>query len=181
MVQTIETMRLRLVPATFAHVNAEINDLEVFARLISAEVPANWPPESTADALPLFASWLEAAPDSVGWLGWYAVAKPMGAQGPILVGNAGFLGPPEDGAATVGYSVLPQYYNQGLATEMVGRVLRWAFEESQALDRICAETEWLNPASVRVLIKLGFLESGQSVNADGKRFELSRERWLPVG
>src|SRR5450631_4242217 len=103
-----------------------MNDLGAFARLISAEISANWPPESTADALPLFASWLKAAPDRAGWYGWYAVAKEIGAQGPILVGNGGFLGPPEDGAVSVGYAVLPQYYNRGIATEMVRRLLCWA-------------------------------------------------------
>jgi [ribosomal protein S5]-alanine N-acetyltransferase len=175
--KTIETNRLRLVPATLAHVNAEMSDLDDFSRLISAEIPANWPPESAADALPLFASWLTAAPETAGWYGWYAVARDLGDQGPILVGSGGFLGPPVGGAVTAGYSVLPQYYNRGIATEMMGGVLRWAFEESGTLQRIIAETEWLNPASARVLIKLGFVESGKSEGADGKRFELSRDRW----
>jgi RimJ/RimL family protein N-acetyltransferase len=176
--QAIETTRFRLVAATAAHVSAEINDRDAFARLIAAQIPANWPPESTADALPLFLGWLQAAPAAVGWFGWYALAKEIGAPGPVLVGNAGFLGPPRDGAVDVGYSVLPQYQQRGIATEVVGRLLRWAFQESTLLQRIAAETEWSNPASVRVLNKLGFVPSGQSAHAEGQRFELSRERWL---
>jgi RimJ/RimL family protein N-acetyltransferase len=174
-IQAIETSRLRLVPATRAHVSAEINDLDALAQLISAEVPANWPPESAADALPLFLGWLEAAPDAVGWFGWYALAKEVGARAPVLVGSGGFLGPPRDRVVSVGYAVLPEYHGRGIATEMVGRLLRWAFEQSPELQRISAETEWSNPASVRVLKKLGFIQSGQSANADGQHFELSRE------
>jgi [ribosomal protein S5]-alanine N-acetyltransferase len=138
--------------------------------LSPAEIPANWPPESTADALPLFLRWLGAAPDGVGWFGWYALAKEAGAQGPVLVGNGGFLGPPQGGVVDVGYSVRPQYHKRGIATEMVGRLLRWAFEESEELHRISAETEWSNFASVRVLMKLGFIQSGQSANMDEQRF-----------
>ena len=178
MIQAIETTRLRLVPATFDHVHAEINDRSIFARLIPAEIPANWPPENTVDALPLFLGWLEAAPDAVGWFGWYALAKDLGEQGPVLVGSGGFLGPPRDRIVELGYSVLPQFHTRGIATEMVGRLLQWAFEESGELNRIAAETEWSNPASVRVLGKVGFVRSGQSANAEGQRFELSREKWM---
>jgi [ribosomal protein S5]-alanine N-acetyltransferase len=179
--QIIETTRLRLVPATVEHVHAEINDRGAFAHLIPAEIPTNWPPESTVDALPLFLRWLEAAPQDVGWFGWYALAKDVGGQGPVLVGSGGFLGPPQNGMVDVGYSVLPQYHRRGIATEMVAALLRWAYDESADLDRIAAETEWSNPASVRVLSKLGFVQSGQSANADGQRFELSREKWSAPG
>jgi ribosomal-protein-alanine N-acetyltransferase len=164
----IETARLRLVPATATHVRAEIHDRDAFARLIAVRVPAGWPPESTVDALPLFLKWLEAAPDRVGWFAWYALAREIEAQGPVLVGSAGFLGPPKSGAVEIGYSVLPPHQKRGFATETVGRLVRWAFDESKELDRIVAVTEWSNPASVRVLTKLGFIESGE------KRFELSR-------
>jgi RimJ/RimL family protein N-acetyltransferase len=161
-----------MVPATAAHARAEIHDREAFARLIAARIPERWPPDSTVDALPLLLKWLEAVPDRVGWFAWYALAREIEAQGPVLVGSAGFLGPPKGGAVEIGYSVLPPYQKRGIATETVGRLVRRAFDESKQLDRIVAETEWSNPESVRVLTKLGFVESGE------KRFELSRGRWL---
>jgi [ribosomal protein S5]-alanine N-acetyltransferase len=46
---------------------AEIEDRAAFARLLAASIPDDWPPESLADALPLFLKWLGAAPDCVGW------------------------------------------------------------------------------------------------------------------
>jgi [ribosomal protein S5]-alanine N-acetyltransferase len=169
----IVTARLKLVPATVAHVRAEIGDRVEFAKLIQAEVPENWPPESAADALPLFLKWLEAAGDQVGWFGWYALAQADGANAPMLVGSCGFLGPPRDGEVKVGYSVLPRFQRRGLATEMVGGLVRWALQQP-GVNRIVAETEWENPASVRVLMKLGFVAVGSSANGQGARFELSR-------
>src|SRR3954467_4572601 len=97
----IETTRLKLIPATVALARAEIGDRGEFARLLGASVPDNWPPETAADALPLFLSRLEAAPDRVGWFGWYALAQVNDVSPPVLVGGGGFMGPPRDGAAQI--------------------------------------------------------------------------------
>jgi hypothetical protein len=59
----INTLRLSLIPSTPVLARAELNDRGEFARLLSASVPDNWPPESAADALPMFLAWMEAAPD----------------------------------------------------------------------------------------------------------------------
>ncbi|MEY2935170.1 MAG: hypothetical protein RL033_5919 [Pseudomonadota bacterium] len=168
----IETTRLKLVPATVAHARAELGDRAQFARLLGAEVPAGWPPESTADALPLFLEWLEAAPASVGWFGWYALSLAGGTAAPILIGGGGFLGPPRDGQVQIGYSVLQQFQGSGFATELVSALVQWARRLQPAI-LIVAETEWANPASVRVLTKLGFVATGVSAESGGARFELS--------
>jgi len=168
----IRTERLTLVPATVALARAELADRGEFARLLHASVPENWPPESAADALPLFLGWLEAAPDRAGWFGWYALAPMEGGTAPVLVAGGGFLGPPEDGTVHIGYSVLPQFQQQGYATELVGGLLRWAFAQP-GVSRIAAETEWANPASVRVLVKSGFVPAGVATEPGGTRFEWS--------
>lgn len=167
----IVTDRLTLVPATVALARAELDDRGEFARLLGAVVPDNWPPESAADALPLFLSWLEAAPDRVGWFGWYALARGGAADPPVLVGGGGFLGPPQDGAVQIGYSLLPEFQRWGYATKMVAALVRWAFGQP-GVDIIAAETEWANPASVRVLEKVGFQPAGTAAEAGGARFEL---------
>jgi RimJ/RimL family protein N-acetyltransferase len=169
----IATARLRLVPATVDHVRAEIGDRVEFARLLQADVPENWPPESTADALPLFLEWLEAAPDRVGWFSWYALAQDDRATPPVLVGSGGFLGPPQDGEVSIGYSVLAQFQRRGFATEMVDGLIKWAWSQP-VVTRIVAETEWANPASVQVLKKLGFAAAGLGGSPDGMRFALNQ-------
>ena len=62
----IVTARMRLVPATVALARAELADRAEFARLLSAAVPDEWPPEILADTLPLFLKWIEATPNRVG-------------------------------------------------------------------------------------------------------------------
>jgi RimJ/RimL family protein N-acetyltransferase len=166
----IETARLKLMPATVGLARAEIGNRGEFARLLGASVPDNWPPETLADALPSFLGWLEAAPDRVGWFGWYALTTGVGVTAPVLVASAGFKGPPQDGTAEIGYSVLPQFQGRGYATEMVGGLVRWALGQP-GVARVVAETEWANPASVRVLRKAGFAPVGPASESGAARFE----------
>ncbi len=167
---TMETARLKLIPATAALARAEIADRGEFARLLGASVPDNWPPETLADALPLFLGWLEAAPDRSGWFAWYVLAAGDGAAAPVLVAGGGFKGPPRDGTAEIGYCVLPQFQGRGYATEVVFSLVRWALQQP-GVARVMAETEWANPASVRVLSKAGFAPAGPATEPGGARFE----------
>ena len=168
----IDTARLKLVPATLEVARAELRDPTAFARLLGANVPGNWPPESAADALPLFLEWLEATPDEVGWFGWYALARLDGVGELTLVGGGGFLGPPTERGVQIGYSVLPQFQRLGYATEMVKSLTGWAFAGGRVAT-ILAETEHENPASSRVLAKAGFKCVGPSDSPGGARFELA--------
>lgn len=169
----IVTTRLALVPATVELARAELRDRPEFARLLSATVPDEWPPESAADALPLFLSWLEAAPGQSGWFGWYALALNSDEGSRVLVGSGGFLGPPQAGEVRVGYSVLPPFQGHGYATEMVRALMAWALGHSE-VHRILAETEWENARSVRVLAKSGFRQVGERTRTGGARFEWTR-------
>lgn len=167
----IQTLRLKLIPATLPLARAEVRDRREFARLLGATVPDDWPPESLADVLHLFLEWLEAAPDAVGWFGWYALADIDGES--TLVGSGGFLGPPQSGTVQMGYSVLPRFQRQGYATELAGGLVGWALAQP-GVTGIAAETEWANPASVRVLEKAGFALVGPSADGSGQRFECRR-------
>jgi RimJ/RimL family protein N-acetyltransferase len=162
---------MRLVPTTVALARAEIADREAFAQALAAVVPANWPPETLADALPWFLQQLEAAPHCAGWFGWYGIVVEA-ARGPAeLVASGGFKGPPRDGTAEVGYSVLPQHQGHGYATEMVGALVGWALAQV-GVQRIVAQTQPENVASVRVLSKLGFRAVGPGEESGSLRFEV---------
>ncbi|WP_428305658.1 GNAT family N-acetyltransferase [Lacipirellula sp.] len=167
----IITNRLVLRPATVELARAELYDQSEFARLLSARVPASWPPETLADALPLFLSWLEAAPEQVGWFGWYGLELAADESQPTLVGSCGFLGPPAEGTVQIGYSVLPEFQRRGFATEMVNGIAAWAAAHAE-VSRLVAETEWANPGSVRVLEKVGFVADGSAAEPGGQRFHL---------
>jgi [ribosomal protein S5]-alanine N-acetyltransferase len=167
----IVTRRLTLIATTVALARAELDDRATFADLLGAVVPEAWPPDSAADALPLFLGWREAAPDHAGWFGWYTLCRDISASGQVLVGGGGFLGPPRDGVVQMGYSVLPEFQRRGYATEMVRGLAAWAFVQP-GVTVIAAETEWANPASVRVLERAGFQPAGAASDPAGMRFEL---------
>ncbi|MCC7261615.1 MAG: GNAT family N-acetyltransferase [Candidatus Latescibacteria bacterium] len=166
----IETLRLKLLPSTVPLARAELGDRSEFARLLGASVPENWPPESLLDALPLFLAGLETGPDRVGWFSWYGLAAGNDAGSRMLVSSGGFSGLPHEGTVELWYSVLPQFQGMGYATEMVIGLTTWAMGQS-GVRRVVAETEWENPASVRVLSKAGFTASGPSTGSGGMRFE----------
>jgi RimJ/RimL family protein N-acetyltransferase len=58
----------------------------------------------------------------------------------------------------VGYWIGKPYWGEGYGTEAVARLIRYAFE--QGADRLTARWFHDNPASGRVLEKLGFLHTG---------------------
>jgi len=177
----IVTARMRLVPATVALARAELTARAEFARLLSATVPDEWPPEILADALPIFLEWIEAATAQVGWYVWYAMMRApreaqdmlAGSVGDILIASAGFKGPPQDGTVEIGYSVLPRFQGHGYATEMVRALIDWAFAQP-GVSRIVAETTEDNTPSVRLLNRLGFVRTEPAVEPGHIRFLLDR-------
>ncbi|WP_265582304.1 GNAT family N-acetyltransferase [Methanofollis aquaemaris] len=168
MSEAFETARLRLVPATAAHLAA---DAPTLAGLLGAAVPDDWPPETLPDALPIFFSWLKNDPESVGWNLWYVIS----AEG-VLVGSCGFVGRPSlEGEAEIGYAVLPAYRGCGYATEAVAALVAWAFGFPEVV-RVVAQAEAGNGASVRVLEKCGFVCDGVGDEEGCVRFGVGRPR-----
>lgn len=102
---------------------------------------------------------------------WYAMWMIDRKDG-THVGDLCFKGPPEKGAAEIGYGILEPYQGRGYATEAVRAAVRWAFG-SPELTTMEAETEPDNAASQRVLAKCGFVPTG-TVGAEGPRFRVSK-------
>ena len=174
--KSLITPRLTLIPATAALVQAEIGPQDLFSQVLGAKVPENWPPELLVDVLPFFLEQLKQDPALVGWLSWYWVLRRTGTEEALLIGSGGFKGQPQpDGAIEIGYSILPQYQGRGYATEAVAGLLAWVFSYSEVI-RAIAEAPQENRASIRVLAKLGFDQTGQGSEADIVRFELPRDR-----
>lgn len=72
--------------------------------------------------------------------------------------------------AGLGYYVLPQYQGRGYASEAAGLLAAYAFDELN-VRRLEAHVLDGNPASVRVLEKLGFTEEGRKRDAYYKQGE----------
>jgi len=99
-----------------------------------------------------------------------------------LIALGSVRGPGErSGVATIGYSVLPAFWGQGLGTEMAAMLVEFAAGTLGALE-VRATTLEDNPASARVLVKLAFvvLEVGAS-EVDSRGDERRVTRWCLRG
>lgn len=170
----LTTERLVLIPGNVDLARAEIADRAAFARLLGADVPDAWPPETLADALPFFLSLIEASPQAPEWFGWYVMTHETASSPRVLVASGGFKGAPCVGLVEIGYSVLPEFQGRGYATESVRSLARWALAQP-GVTRVLAETEWANPASVRVLERAGFVRSGEGELPGSARYLLQPE------
>jgi RimJ/RimL family protein N-acetyltransferase len=76
------------------------------------------------------------------------------------VGSTGlFVDRPTWGTAEVGYSIAPSHWDNGYATDALRQLCGYAFEERR-LHKVVARSYETNPASSRVLEKVGFEQEG---------------------
>ncbi len=151
-----------MVPAAPEHIYAELESPSNLARLLKAEVEAGWPPgEYDRGAQEFFLNALnEGGSEAVGWYAWYAIRKSRSGKLPVLIGAAGYLGPPnEAGAVEIGFSVMPSWRGNGYASEIAEFLTGNAFSHSR-VKMITAHTLDQNRASCRVLEKTGFKGTG---------------------
>ena len=157
----IHTPRLTLIPATLPLLHAERESLAALQTALGADVSSEWPPgEYDRGALEFFIAQLESStPEMAVWYLWYGVRPD---PKPMLVGAAGFYGPPQAGRVEIGYSVVPAARNQGLASEIVGALVDFAF--AHGVHEVIAHTSATNVASTRVLERCGFVLGGEDEN-----------------
>ncbi len=104
-----------------------------------------------------------------GWIGTHAPAYAAGTLATFavvdraarhLIGAGGLMIEPEHERAELGYWIGVPFWNHGYATEAGEMLLRFGFEELK-LNRIHAQHFVRNPASGRVLKKLGMQYEGR--------------------
>ena len=114
---------------------------------------------------------MAARPSGRGWCARVVVRDEDGA----VVGHCGFHGPPADvGRAEIGYTVLPPHRRRGYAVEAAQGLLDWARAQGETV--VFASVAADNEASLAVLDKLGFRETGVQIDdIDGEErvFELT--------
>jgi ribosomal-protein-alanine N-acetyltransferase len=160
--KTLTTSRLRLVPATPAIVDAELESRERLADVLDVTLAPDWPPEHhDMDTLRFWREML-TQPGAAGW--WLHYTVLTDARRPTLVGSLGYKGPPIDGVVEIGYSVVPSWRRRGLATEACRALIESAWERGARA--IVARTfDNLEP-SIRLLRRLGFARSQPSELAE---------------
>lgn len=171
----LRTLRLDLVPATAAHLRAELADRAAFARLLGARVPSAWPPQLYDHPAMKYTLKRQRSAPQHGWSTWYLLLRTDAK--PVLVGICGFKGPPEGGRVEVGYGVLQYFQRRGLASEATTALTRWAFSHPR-VELVIAHTLAELAPSIRVLEKCGFTQRGTPLEEGAIRFEITREEFL---
>ncbi len=109
-----------------------------------------WPHADSADALRPLAEY--GVPGDLG--SWLVVVDG------VVVGDCGWLGAPDgEGTVTLGYGLAAGSRRQGYGTEAVALLAAWA-EQQPGVRLVTAEVLPGNEASLRLLARLGFSESG---------------------
>lgn len=146
----LTTSRLRMVPLTSELVRAALEDRAALSAMVEAHVPAEWPNPDFAEMLQFEAKRLAQNPERGQWDGVI-----IHAANRMLIGAMGFKGgPDEHGTVEIGYDIIPAYRGQGLAPEMARAMIAWAFTQP-GVERVTADCESNNVASIRVLEKVG--------------------------
>ena len=107
-----------------------------------------------------FVGWLEDAhPDEPGE--WFQLAIATRDAPERLIGDCGFRARGDEPAiADVGFTLEPAAQGHGYATEAVGELLRYLFED-RGKHKVCADCDTRNDASWRLLERLGFEREGE--------------------
>ena len=148
----LATPRLRLVAATKAMVDADLEGEHQLAEMLDVALPHDWPPQHhDVDTLRFIRAALSRH-GAGGWWLYYIVLTDT--VPPTLVGTAGYKGPPSDGVVEIGYSVVPSWQRHGFATEASAALIEAA--QRRGADVVVAQTlPHLRP-SIAVLRRLGF-------------------------
>ena len=178
---SLETDRLLLRP--FESGDAEtvqrlVNDPDIVATTRALHFPY---PEGAA------ARWIAHQPEE--WLAGRAVIFAISLKRTgLVIGTVGLEIEAADERAELGYWIDPAFWNRGYASEAAQAVVEFGFRQL-GLNRVMAEHMVHNPASGRVLAKVGFRPEGvlrQHARKWGRFYDVAvfglvREDWLTAG
>jgi ribosomal-protein-alanine N-acetyltransferase len=168
----IFTNRLQLIPAGARLLRAALAGDRALGQALQAQVPASWPPKYL-DRGPIeyVLERMRQGPEQEGW--WLHFVVLTNASR-IVVGSAGYKGPPEkDGTVEVGYGIVDDHQRRGYASEATRGLLAHAFARP-AVKRVIAETFPEMTASIGVLNRCGFRYIGRGSEPGVLRYERRR-------
>lgn len=101
-------------------------------------------------------------PHALPWLVRAVVALPD----EVVVGHAGFHGPPDDrGMVEIGYTISPEYRRRGYARAAVRELFRYAMSD-ESVQVVRASISPDNGASLAVIRPFGFVQVGEQWDED---------------
>ncbi|MBA2721246.1 MAG: GNAT family N-acetyltransferase [Chloroflexi bacterium] len=145
--------RLDLTPLPATAAAALPDDRATASRVLVAALPDAWPQADLLDVLPMQAA---AEPDDERFGIWLMIERETNT----VVGDIGFLGPPDGGRVEMGFSVIPDRRRRGYATEAALALGDWVLGEP-GIDELVARSEVANEASAKTLAGTGFFREDE--------------------
>jgi RimJ/RimL family protein N-acetyltransferase len=162
-VSELQTSRLALVPITFEIADTTLRDRGELESLLGLKVSEEWPNPDFRDALEFVRADVRRDP---GFSEWTRLI--VHSFDRIVIGDVGFKSKPaSNGAVEIGYGIVGDYRNRGLAHEASAALIDWAVR-NRGVKRVTAECYETNEPSIKVLRKLG-MEITHSEEATGGR------------
>ena len=172
----IRSPRMKLLAADRDLIAADLAGREALAETLGCRAPEQWPPELFDRPVMELAAHELRDPEAQGWSYWYLLREGGDDADAELVGLAGFKGRPDtDGEVEISYSILPDRRREGLATEAVAALVRWAFGHGR-VRRVVAETLPYLRQSITVLERNGFVPDGAGSEYGVVRYVVGRDR-----
>lgn len=170
----LETPRLELIPLTPNQLSWYLEDEQGFTRKIGP-VSREILTEILSRAIFLKLEKMAGVdPNDHPWVTYWLINLKDRNYG---IGMLGFKGVPDYvGQVEIGYGIDPAYQNQGYTTEAASRLIQWAFEDPRCQRIIAPDTRKDNPASNRVLEKLGMTIYKETKN--GYSWALDRQDYI---
>ena len=145
----IKTKNLILFPCDLMHFEAILHERHKLELLLDIVVPENW--TEFPEAIEYAYEYLKAKPSAFGWWTYLFIHY----QDRVLIGWGGFKGQAnESGVVEIGYEIIPDYRNRGLATEAACAIRDYGFEKI-GCNRLISLIDYGNIASQKVALKTG--------------------------
>lgn len=149
----IETQNLKLIPCDTELLEIALAGNELLSKKLNVKVPKHWT-EFGDIALQYSLNKLSENEEEQSWWTYFPIHK----QDDILIGSCGYKGKPDEkGLVEIGYEIMTDYRNRGLATELTKGLVEHAFKDPR-VKAIIAHTLGNENPSTKVLQKNGFIK-----------------------
>jgi GNAT superfamily N-acetyltransferase len=172
----LHTHRLTLIPLSAAQLSLALQDESVLAADLGLSLVPELitPPVRHAITIKL-GKMADAPPADLAWYTyWLIVVEQDGKR--TGAGMVGFKGAPDiAGSVEIGYGIDLAFRGKGYMTEAVRAMIDWAFQHKQCRVVTASVVLKSNPASSRVLLKVGMTLSDEGQEAFS--YQLNKEDW----
>ena len=160
----LQTKRLRLLALTVQQLGLYLTHPDRLEKELGFPISRSNITDRVRGAIQMKLAKMALASEEVhAWYTYWLVVVADEAYG---AGLAGFKGYPNGaGEAEIGYGIDPNYQNQGYTTEAVRAMIAWAFLNPDCRSVVAPDTAKSNPASNRVLEKVGMHVYGETDDA----------------